>query len=348
MTKSFLKLRPWHPATIFLIVILAYAGCSDDPVIPPPPDQFANCKNDTHLTELDTIMHRAPAPTYHISRLTVSTYNGWWAGEYQMGIPGTGVPKARGIFLYDPVSDSPLATYQTAEWHEWSPDGRSLLLIIGSDIWIVDVPSLVLRKIYDWRTDSLATWFATWALDGRRVFVSRPVKKNSLWPLGTYVMNADGSERKLVTTKIWYAKQLDEGSLISITSGIIFQYDIDSDSLYRFERPLVGVRSAGRSIRDYDILRNRDYVVVHSRWADAIFNHQWNPLFMLDTKTWTLRQIREAQRWDVEYLPTRAGPSSFYATVFCRTDSSSMVWEFDMKGNPIKQVTTKTMNVWKY
>lgn len=326
---------------VLIAIILAFTGCSEDsPIEPQPVDPFASCDNGQDVGTDSLLYVYDFFPTYQISHLTVSSFNGWWAGEYKE------LGNRRGIFVYDPVSNTPIARYEKAEWHEWSPDGRKLLLLIDVDIWLVDVPSMALTRITDVSNEGLGTRFACWSQDGKHIIATRSLDKQiPVWPLGTFEMKPDGSEKRLLTESLWAAKTLDTSRIVALFGDSLLIYDINKNTITRV---FTGIGSLSRdSFSAFTVSPSGEHIVIHAR-SPGNYDNPWaNSLYIVNSKTWEVKKIRDAQRWDKPYAPSWVSNSSFYASVLCIMDSSSMVWEFDLNGNPIKQITTRQMQVWK-
>lgn len=320
-----------------VIYLILLVSCSDETVQPLRyEDHFASCGNSDPISYSDSINVGRPNPRIRISQLRISPYNGWWAGEYEGYRWGDG-QYGHGIYIYDPISDTPIARYDEAGYHYWSPDGRKLLLSTYSALYVIDIPSLEVRNITPVGIGVLGTW----TLDGSCIYARYGSKSE---PAGIYSMKSNGSNKKFITNQVWNAtKLLDKNRLFAPYPDSIRTFNINTGVLSLSYRPQVRMESHPEL---YDISPDRQSILYETWHQGDIYEPWGNGIWVMDTATWSPRKVLGAQWWRHEYYPTWASESTFYASVYCRNDSSSMVWEFDLNGNPIRQVTTKDMHVW--
>jgi hypothetical protein len=116
-----------------MLALLLSACTENSSVQPPTPrfDPFADCGNGDPVSAHDSTYKLWPYPMYTISQLRISSYNGWWAGNYLRFRTSEESTFAMGVFIYDPVNDTPIAQFDEAWGHRWSPDGISLILMQG-------------------------------------------------------------------------------------------------------------------------------------------------------------------------------------------------------------------------
>lgn len=328
---------------ILTLLFLAFLlpGCSDDPPVQPPPsvDPFADCGNGDPVSSFDSLMHNWPYPKYRIGQLRISPDNGWWAGDYVRFKTVEGETFAQGVFVYDPVRNIPIAQYDDAWGHRWSPDGKTLILIKEFQLYRIDIPSMNLRNL----TAGYDVVLGSWSSDGNKLYFSHNGQYTPYLPNGMYSMNPDGSEKRLEGDPGVSAWLLNDSTFMG------FKFD----SLIFLQRGS-GLRTARHipemdrfpSSEQLDISSSGDLIVVYTREKGSLHDPWGNGLWLLDTKSWTPRKIRDAQWWNNAYYPTWAPNGNIYASVYCRSDSSSMVWEFDLNGNPLRRITEKTMRVW--
>lgn len=327
--------------SILLILAFLLSACTDDTSMQPPPtvDAFADCGNGDPVSSYDSLMHNWPYPKYRISQLRISPFNGWWAGDYLRYKTVEGETFAQGVFVYDPMRDMPIAQFDDAWGHRWSPDGKTLILIQGFQLYRIDIPSMDLRNL----TEGYDVALGSWAPDGSKLFFSHNGQKTPGLPNGMYSMNVDGSEKR------WEG---DPGAFALLLNDSTFM-GFKSDSLIFLHRGS-GLRTTKHIPEldewpytdQLDISNSRNLIVFCTVRKGSLHDPWGNGLWLLDTKTWTPRKIRGAQWWNNLYYPTWAPNGNIYASVYCRKDSSSMVWEFDLNGNPLRRITEKIMRVW--
>lgn len=327
---------------ILLLFTLLLPSCTDDSSVEPPPppvDPFADCGNGDPVSSLDSLWHNWPNPKYRISRLRISPYNGWWAGDYYRYGTVEGETSAMGIFVYDPVNDIPIAQYDDAWGHRWSPDGRTLILVHGFQLYRIDIPSMNIKNL----TVGFDVGLGSWSSDGQKLFFDHTGRGSVNLDGGMYSMQPDGSEKRFEGHCGAFSQLLNDSTFMGFKA----------DSLIFLQRGNL-IRSA-RHIPEMDefpyhdqldISGSRNLIVFGTAHKGSILNPWGNGLWLMDTETWIPRKIRGAQWWNELYYPTWAPNGNIYGSVYCRKDSSSMVWEFDLQGNPIRQITNKTMRVW--
>lgn len=327
---------------ILLLFALLLSGCTDDSSVQPPPppvDPFEDCGNGDPVSPFDSLYHNWPCPKYRISQLRISPSNGWWAGEYYRYGTAEGETSAMGIFVYDPVNDVPIAQYDDAWGHRWSPDGRALILIHGFELYRIDVPSMSLHT----PAADYVVNLASWSTDGKRIFFEHYNKNDQSIETGLYSMNPDGSDKHFEGRCGAWAQLLNDSTFIGFTwDSLIF---LQRGSLIRTARYIPEMDDFPDHSQ-LDISFVDETMVFGTVRKGSILDPWGNGLWLLDTESWKPRKIRGAQWWNKLYYPTWAPNGNIYGSVFCRKDSSSMVWEFDLQGNPLRQITKKTMRVW--
>ena len=319
---------------VFFICSLAVLhACSDENPTEPPKsnDPFADCGNDEPISSNDSAWSMFPWARYRISELRISSYNGYWAGTYERhNFASTDLTYASGVFLYDPHRNVPITGFTDSWGHSWSPDGKTLLFTNSNTIYTYNQLNGKLTQL----TEPEASDIAYWSVDGKHIYYRH---------YGTYVMNPDGSEKRPVTDMIWRAKVLDASRLVAVYKDTLRIFNIPDSTLTKIYKPEM---DPSHHLNAYDISPDSKFIIFQTQQNGGVLDPWGNGVWLMHTKTWTAKKIRGAQWWGHEYYPTWASDNTFYASVFCRKDSSSMIWEFDLNGNPIRQITTKEMRVW--
>jgi hypothetical protein len=120
--------------SVLSMLALLLSACTENSSVQPPTppfDPFADCGNGDPVSAHDSTYKLWPYPMYTISQLRISSYNGWWAGDYLRFRTSEESTFAMGVFIYDPVNDTPIAQFDEVWGHRLSPDGRSLILMQG-------------------------------------------------------------------------------------------------------------------------------------------------------------------------------------------------------------------------
>lgn len=327
---------------IILVIVLYVIGCTENHPVQPPYkyDPFATCDNDKQISTLDSLNYNFPYPKYRISLLRVSPYNGLWAGEYERFVTRAGETYAKGVFVYDPEHDEPVAQFDDAWGHSWSPDGRKLVYTSAFTIFILEFPSMSTRSI----SEGYRVQYASWSYDGMRIFFNHNPGAVITEPApGIYSMNPDGSDKRRIANFVLATKTFDSEQLITMFPDSVILSRIDNAKRSAISQSDL---ESSHPFDHYDISRFGDFIVFDRSKSGSTLNPWGNGLWLLETVTWTARKIRDAQWWNALYYPTWASSGTIYASVFCRKDSSSMIWEFDLNGNPLRRITEKTMRVW--
>jgi len=281
-----------------------------------------------------------PQANLDISQLRISPYNGWWAGYFKGYQKSDGI-WAEGIFLYDATNNIPIARFDGSWSYAWSKDGKQFLFINNFNVFIFHCATKTLTQI----TENNLYSAAIWSVDGSMLFTRKTRYADDTDTLGGIVaMNPDGSNKRNVTNYFLSPKMLDSTRLMCVIIDTIFIFDTRNGNRSKIFKPEM---DTNHNPDLYDVSLNNEFIIFQTTKKGSIPNPWNNGIWLMDTETWTARKIRGAQYWNKQYYPTWASESTFYASVYCRNDSSSMVWEFDLNGNPIRQITTKDMNVWK-
>jgi hypothetical protein len=323
---------------VLLLALLLSACAENSSVQPPTPpfDPFADCGNGDPVSAHDSTFQLWPYPMYTISQLRISPFNGWWAGDYLRFRTSQESTFAMGVFIYDPVNDVPIAQFDDAWGHRWSPDGRSLILIQGFQLYRIDISSLNVLNL----TKGYIVQLGSWSSDGKTLYFAH----NGAGPTpGMYSMKTDGSEKIFEGSCGTFSQLLNDSTFMGfVIDSIIF---LQRGTLIRSARHIPEM-DGFPSHRQFDISPMRNRIVIATTARGSV-HHPWtNGIWLLDTETWKPRKIRDGQWWNKVYSPTWAPNGNMYASVYCRSDSSKMVWEFDLDGNPIRRITHKTMKVW--
>lgn len=320
----------------FLFTACLFTGCSKDNTIvqPTPIDPSANCGNWESIDVLDSIKQSWPAPKYKITRLKISSYNGWWAGHHDED------KLSYTIFLYDPVADSVMKTFYGFSYF-WSKDGKKFIFFdMYSNINIFDILNGNMKIIH--AGNNIPT-FACWSYDDSQIIVSNSFSGDP-WS-GIWKLDPDGSRVLLTPTRMVNARVLDENRILGFLQDTLCLFDIGNNSITKIFKSEL---TAFTDPEYFDVSPNGDFILLEPRgyhgYEDRMRPH--NAVWLLDTHNWSVRKVLGTQAWNEAHDPSWASASTFFASVYCRKDSSSLIWEFDLNGNPIRQVSNKNMKMW--
>ena len=324
-------------------LILFLFGCSDDPVQPPGNgDPFADCGNgDPSDINVDW-----PVIEYHVSKLKKSNSTGWWLLKFKLFTLDNTSSFRSGYSLYDPANDELIAAFEGMEVAKLSPAGDRILTTDGVFITTIEIPSFEVRSlriIHENKTNSEAVRWVSWSYDGSHIYYNRTGSSGQ----GTYRMRSDLTEAKQVSPYSAPCRAIAPGKFISINTYALVVTDVNEpfpQNRYRsIELPQLYLEPLDEL---YDVSPDATKLLLQTT-EQSMEPSDWPvQLWSLDTADWTPAKIMNLEWWNAEAHPTWSGNGTFYASVYCRKESASMIWEFDLQGNPIRKVTSKGMNIW--
>ncbi len=326
-----------HRYLYIAIIGILLIGCDEETTIKPQPSPPISpedtCYNDAPLRPYDSLHQQWPMRRYGISHLSLSSKDNLWAGEYM--IDGwAGQNGNWGIFIYDPTKG--YAIQFLKGWDiDWSPDGKQLLTNNGfGGFRIFDVDKMEFISIQNMENYSNPCW----SLDGNWVLIDYDGKK--------YRVRPDGTELSIYAGRGWSGRELDSTHIVAFDSESMYIYD-RSTSL--FERIVFNNLNATEFNfsgigNTFSLSPDKSKILLDIYSVRGFFEgRETAGLFLIDINKRTATKIRNQQYWGDAYRPIWRTDSTFYASYFCRTRSPktsiSMVWEFDLEGNFIKQIT---------
>ncbi len=336
-------MKPFPQSPIVILLFLAFCCCDkDEPVAPPvqPITPEDTCYNDAPLTPYDSVHQQWPNMKggYFVYRINVSPATGDWVGYSD--VQGWNGVTNSGVFLYDPTNEDAI-TFLSAWDAEWSKNGTHLLLDNGFDGF----------KIYDVGQNRLLNPIiiqgATgphWSKDERWIYVNKygPSGIGGIWRV-----RPDGSDLELRANMAFNAREIDSIHFVGFDENGMYIYHTETAEFERIDFPNLptdeyAFRSS--SSLSWSISPDRKKILVDLFSKQGfIKGRDIGGLFLIDLESRTARKIRSQQYWGDPFYPTWVTNERFYGSYFCRTKSfittCSMVWEFDLEGNFIKQIT---------
>jgi hypothetical protein len=315
-----------------VVLLLFLACCSDDsPIIPtiPPCNDISlcdTCDTGAPRNPADSSLNLPPPLYYTIMYLQKSPTSNIVAGSSALD----GWNNIWGLynnFLYDQATKE-ITIVPGSSWVEWSNDGKKILSQFGWDIGILTVET---KQFVTFLPSSSSQ--PTWSFDGEWIYFQRG--SNSTW-----VMRINGLELRLLDNNFTSPRQFNDSLLLGLSEDTLSFFNLRTETKYPcgFDIPNENQRFWGVSTGLHQS-PNRKYVL-----GEVISKHG-NPddagLYLFDFVNTTASKIFPSQFWGQPYRPRWSSNSTFFATYYCRKDSAAMVYEFDLNGKTLRQVTFK-------
>lgn len=324
---------------LFCLIACTFHHCTDDaPNNPHPPvEPVDTCYNDAPISAYDSVTQQYPNlySLYQVSKLHISNTSGLWSGVYNLN--GWDSMIKHGVFIYDPSNEIAL-TFLPGWGGEWSKDGKRLLLDNGFNGF----------RIYD--TDAMAyTASATfpqilnftdprWSLDEQWIYGDG----ND----GLYRVRPDGSGFENLYPGHQLIKQLDSTHFAGFNREglLIFDSQTQTNTHINFPSLQADRFNLYVAVSSWSLSPDKTKILADIYTKAGFFaGRSTAGVFLFDLQKKTATKVLPQQYWGTPYYPTWATNSSFSGSYFCRTKSTSssvtMVWEYDLQGNPIRQVT---------
>jgi len=335
-------------ASILLCVALVLAGCGEKspnmPGDPDPPFVEDTCYNDDPLTYLDSAQQQWPSMhvQYEISRIEISAATGWWSGVGRLA--GWSALHQEGVFIYDPQAHAPIWFLPKYIAH-WSPDGA--LLLCDNGFYSFEIYDVATRSLLHHLQFENAVGDPRWSFDGKYVYYN---SAGGLWRV-----KLDGKEAmRVVPGAKGRIRELDDTRFVGFDGQGLFFVDSRSGEWIRDDFPLIDgdlLSYAGIDELAWDISPDRTRILVDigSKFG-FIEGREIGGLFLFDLEQKTARKVLPQQYWGSLYWPRWISNDRFYGSYFCRTRTPgrmlSMVWEYDLDGTVIRQVTFPWMHLY--
>lgn len=316
------------------VLLCLVLSCSDEPVTP----QHEPICNDLTLcdtcgttlprTDIDSALGLPPFPDYIVRIKCKRPDDEWYAGRCTRG----------GAF---PVVNSFEFNIVTKEIRiipgslpvEWSADGKKLLMDVGWDIGVYDSESGEITIVAE---NSRESCFSN---DNQWVYYTPGLQK----------VRIDGTDRQYLPFPRRDAfsspRLIDDSTLLCIRKEPEKLAQLSKYNLRTGELSYCGfdVPGSDQTLGGWDELAlspNRKMALA-SVYHTGYWHSGQGGVYLFDLENVTARKVLPEQYWGNQYWPHWSSNSTFFATYFCRKDSAAMVYEFDLNGKTIRQVTFK-------
>jgi hypothetical protein len=337
-----------RPTSILLLIFYVsvsflFQRCSNDnPASPPdtPCNDITICDTcDTFdsLTHEDSVHQVYPWSIYDVSLLRRTPDSKYYFGKCRYDW------RDGNNFRYNPSTgkidilkiDSTQVYWLGVTGVEISPDGKSVLTNNpGGAIFIINVESLSSHRL------TTASKFPSWSLDGERIYFYKSQ--------GTWSMKTDGSDVRSIVNGLTIPRQFADSTILGVQSDGFYMYDMRNDSKVKCSFSIPNEHQKfGPGTWDLSPDRTRALADISDKrqetpeLRDEYGYYGDGGVYLFDFRTNTARRILPWQYWGPAFEPRWASNSTFYATYACRKEKAAMVYEFDLNGKTLRQVTFK-------
>jgi hypothetical protein len=308
-------------------------ACSDD--MPTPPKTLCDtCDTYAPVSSYDSLWGLWPYPLLRVSNTTLIPGTSILAGEVHF-IGWRDISWYSGFF-YD--TSTRRFTYIRGGDFDFSRDGSKFLMMGEGGIHLVDrltMTSHLLLKGSDYV-------LPRWSVDEQWVYLTTDGS--------TFRMRPDGNSLMLIVERFQRAWPLDDERLISFApenSGVVI-YNMTTKE----RTPLVfsGLPAGLRynDSRPRDLSPDRTKILADISTGEGILERERRGLYLFDLTTMSARQVLRGQYWGYEYYPKWTSNTTFMASYHCRKDTAAMIYEYDLCGRVIRQVTYKEMKFYPF
>ncbi len=324
---------------VFLLLV-CYAGCKDAPVPVTPVDCDAlpcdTCNTFAPISGWDSLYNK-PDAKYMISKVVFNQHRNELIGH----VKKSWSPHFSGVFIHN------ILTKETTILNAWdfalfSSGDRMLVAFSGwNGIGIYEFELKEYRKI-----TSIPDQFVRPILSIDESYI---IADSSHTP---YRISLDGLQRVVMSDSLIRPQQLDEKTIIG---------------LHRFTKPREGVlimdletkahkwmdftglpadMNWGFAEFTFVLSPDRTRILMDVASSRGIWVRENGGLFLLDIASQTARKVLPQQYWGQPWYATWSSNSTFFASYHCRKDTTAMLFEYDLNGKVLRQVTFKEMKLY--
>lgn len=325
---------------VFLLLV-CYAGCKDAPVPVTPVDCDAlpcdTCSTFAPISGWDSLYNK-PRAKYTIMKVAFNPRRNELIGH----VNKSWSPHFNGVFIYN------IMTRETSILNAWD-----FALFSSGDRMLVSFDGWNGIGVYDfasrsgWKITSIPDDFQVLhlSIDEKHIFADSAHR--------SFRITLDGSQREALTDSIVAPQQLNEKTLIGI---------------FRFTKPREGIRTFNLESKQeqwidftglppnmnwgfamastFVLSPDRTRILMDVASAAGIYDRENGGLFLLDIASRAARKVLPKQHWGQPYYATWSSNSTFFASYHCRKDTTAMLFEYDLNGKVLRQVTFKEMKLY--
>jgi len=319
---------------IYFMMILT--GCNTDSPLKPPGGDILpcdTCETKLPITDMDSLWFDVPRPVYTIEDVFLSSRR-LLAGTYYLeGWKGRG-PEGGG-FIYDPANASVIGFYGS-DMFGWSHDGRYLLVGAGfNGVGVLDIETM---NIYKPVSDDYSNY--SWSLDDQWIYMHRYG--------GTFKVHRSGGNVELISYNFKGGRQLDSTHLITFSDSGLVIYNTQTKVFKNLLWSYLPPPSNLGILQQWSLSPDRTKILADVPGSGGLSNptREGYGLYLFDLKTESVRKVLPGQYWFREYRAQWTSNSTFFASYHCRKDSTAMIFEYDLTGKVLRQVTFKEMKIY--
>jgi len=316
-------------------VLLIWACDEDDKSVAPRPCTDISicdtCNNGGPRDPVDSSLNLPPSPRYIISYVQRGTSDYIFVGCCELE-GWNGIYQQYNNFVYDSKTQE-IRIIPGSSWLDLSPDRKKILSRYGYyDFVIIDAETYEYTTL---RRESSGN--PHWSIDGQSIYYQQGGK---VWSTRIIDLATTSYDANLNSPQ-----QFNDTVIVGYKNDTLYYYNINSNTLSScgFNIPSEN-QTFGVGYNSIELSPDRKYAlgqVVPLHVSDNDTNQYNSGLYLFDFAQKKTRRILKSQHWSNPYYQKWTNRDTFFASYYCRKDSAAMVYEFDLNGKTIRQVTFK-------
>jgi len=322
-------------ASIFTAIHIL-VGCKNESPVKPPdvlPPPCDTCDTYLPLENVDSLYFNIPWPKYIICDVYASS-RGFLAGSTLLqGWQNRGIEYYG--FIYNPMTTTVIGFYGS-DMFGWSHDGRYLLVGAGfNGVGVLDIETM---KTYRPVWDDYSEY--SWSLDDEWIYMHRYG--------GTFRVRPRETNVELISYNFRGGRQIDSTHLITFSDSGLVTYNMKTAEFHSLSWSYLPPPSNLIILHQWSLSPDRTKILADVPGSGGLNNptRDGAGLYLFDLKAESVRKVLPGQYWFQEYHAQWTSNSTFFASYHCRKDSTSMVFEYNLNGRVLRQVTFKEMKLY--
>jgi len=315
---------------------LVILSCSDKPVAPPttsyPLVPCDTCENGFPLSFGDSIEQNFPRAWYIIRTAAQDPTKSLLIGEYRY-------KTKNGIFIQNQQTRE--INFIAAWGYALFKDGKRMVIQYpawsGIGIYNIETKSMVKIADGEFTIPSLS-------LDEKYIYVDSAYL--------VYRISIDGLKKEAISDSLSEAVQLDQSQLIGLSRYTIPReglktFNLETKKIEYLDFPELSFPiNWGNSYSNWSLSPDKSKILMNIASEGGIWDRENGGLYVLNIASRSAKKVLPKQYWGQPYYPTWTSNTTFFASYHCRKDTTAMLFEYDLNGKVLRQVTFKEMKLY--